>query len=85
MRIPRARRRPPDDATGDVVLVMGTAGAGKSTLAVSLVAEGYARLNRDETGGGLGGLLPRWRRISPPGAAGSSSTTRICPGPAATR
>jgi aryl-alcohol dehydrogenase-like predicted oxidoreductase/histidinol phosphatase-like enzyme len=58
MRMPRARRRPPDDATGDVVLVMGTAGAGKSTLAASLVAEGYERLNRDESGGGLGGLLP---------------------------
>jgi aryl-alcohol dehydrogenase-like predicted oxidoreductase/histidinol phosphatase-like enzyme/predicted kinase len=58
MRIPRARRRPSDDATGDVVLVMGTAGAGKSTLAASLVSEGYARLNRDEAGGGLGGLLP---------------------------
>jgi len=58
LRVPRARRRPPDDAPGDVVLVMGTAGAGKSTLAVSLVAEGYERLNRDEAGGRLGGLLP---------------------------
>jgi aryl-alcohol dehydrogenase-like predicted oxidoreductase/histidinol phosphatase-like enzyme/predicted kinase len=58
MRVPRARRRPPDDAPGDVVLVMGTAGAGKSTLAASLVAEGYERLNRDEAGGRLGGLLP---------------------------
>jgi aryl-alcohol dehydrogenase-like predicted oxidoreductase/histidinol phosphatase-like enzyme/predicted kinase len=58
MRVPRAQRRPSDDASGDVVLVMGTAGAGKSTLAASLVAEGYQRLNRDETGGGLGRLLP---------------------------
>jgi len=58
MRIPRARRRPPDDAPGDVVLVMGTAGAGKSTLAASLVKGGYERLNRDEAGGRLGGLLP---------------------------
>jgi histidinol phosphatase-like enzyme len=58
MRVPRARRRPPDGAPGDVVLVMGTAGAGKSTLAASLVADGYERLNRDETGGRLGGLLP---------------------------
>jgi len=58
MRTPRAERRPPDDATGDVVLVMGTAGAGKSTLAAALVAEGYERLNRDEAGGRLGGLLP---------------------------
>jgi len=58
MRIPRAQRRPPDDAPGDVVLVMGTAGAGKSTLAAALVAEGYERLNRDEAGGRLGALLP---------------------------
>jgi predicted kinase/histidinol phosphatase-like enzyme len=58
MRVPRARRRPADDAPGDVVLVMGTAGAGKSTLAASLRADGYERLNRDETGGRLGGLLP---------------------------
>jgi aryl-alcohol dehydrogenase-like predicted oxidoreductase/histidinol phosphatase-like enzyme/predicted kinase len=58
LRTPRARRRPPEDATGDVVLVMGTAGAGKSTLAAALVAEGYERLNRDEAGGRLGGLLP---------------------------
>jgi aryl-alcohol dehydrogenase-like predicted oxidoreductase/histidinol phosphatase-like enzyme len=58
MRVPRARRRPADDAPGDVVLVMGTAGSGKSTRAAELVAEGYERLNRDETGGGLGGLLP---------------------------
>jgi len=58
MRVPRAQRRPSDDAPGDVVLVMGTAGAGKSTLAASLVADGYERLNRDQTGGGLGRLLP---------------------------
>ena len=37
---------------------MGLPGAGKSTLAQSLVAEGYMRLNRDETGGSLNGLLP---------------------------
>jgi aryl-alcohol dehydrogenase-like predicted oxidoreductase/predicted kinase/histidinol phosphatase-like enzyme len=58
MRVPRARRRPPDDAPGDVVLVMGTAGAGKSMLAAALVEDGYERLNRDEAGGRLGGLLP---------------------------
>jgi aryl-alcohol dehydrogenase-like predicted oxidoreductase/histidinol phosphatase-like enzyme/predicted kinase len=58
MRVHRSRRRPPDDAPGDVALVMGTAGAGKSTLAVSLVEGGYERLNRDEAGGRLGGLLP---------------------------
>jgi aryl-alcohol dehydrogenase-like predicted oxidoreductase len=36
---------------GEVVLIMGLPGAGKSTAAQSFVAEGYARLNRDEDGG----------------------------------
>jgi histidinol phosphatase-like enzyme/predicted kinase len=44
--------------TGEVVLVMGLAGAGKSTLAGRFVAEGYHRLNRDDRGGSLRGLLP---------------------------
>jgi aryl-alcohol dehydrogenase-like predicted oxidoreductase/predicted kinase/histidinol phosphatase-like enzyme len=42
----------------DVVLVMGLPGAGKSTLAENLTADGYVRLNRDEAGGGLRDLLP---------------------------
>jgi len=58
LRVPRAARRPPDSATGDVVLVMGLPGAGKSTLAADLVERGYARLNRDEAGGRLGDLVP---------------------------
>jgi predicted kinase/histidinol phosphatase-like enzyme len=58
MRVPREARRPPDSAAGDVVLVMGTAGAGKSTLAADLAAGGYERLNRDEAGGRLADLLP---------------------------
>jgi len=41
---------------------MGLAGAGKSTLAGRLVAEGYHRLNRDEAGGSLRGLLPALER-----------------------
>jgi predicted kinase len=44
----------PGDGEGDVVIVMGIPGAGKSHLAASYVARGYARLNRDE----LGGTLP---------------------------
>jgi aryl-alcohol dehydrogenase-like predicted oxidoreductase/predicted kinase len=38
---------------GDVVLVMGIPGAGKSRVAEEYVARGYVRLNRDERGGSL--------------------------------
>jgi aryl-alcohol dehydrogenase-like predicted oxidoreductase len=38
---------------GDVVLVMGIPGAGKSRVAEDYVARGYFRLNRDERGGSL--------------------------------
>ena len=38
---------------GDVVLVMGIPGAGKSVLAEEYAARGYVRLNRDERGGTL--------------------------------
>jgi aryl-alcohol dehydrogenase-like predicted oxidoreductase/predicted kinase/histidinol phosphatase-like enzyme len=44
--------------TGEVVLVMGLPGAGKSTFAQSLTTNGYHRLNRDEAGGTLAQLLP---------------------------
>ena len=57
MRVPRAERRPPDDADGDVVVVMGMPGAGKSTVAAELERSGYARLNRDERGGSLADLV----------------------------
>jgi aryl-alcohol dehydrogenase-like predicted oxidoreductase/predicted kinase/histidinol phosphatase-like enzyme len=50
---------PPSAATGaEVALIMGLPGAGKSTLASRLVAQGYQRLNRDEAGGTLRDLLP---------------------------
>jgi aryl-alcohol dehydrogenase-like predicted oxidoreductase len=58
LRIPRGLRRPPDAGSGEVVLVMGLPGAGKSTIARDLVRQGYERLNRDEAGGRLAGLLP---------------------------
>jgi aryl-alcohol dehydrogenase-like predicted oxidoreductase/histidinol phosphatase-like enzyme/predicted kinase len=62
LRVPRSRRRPSGDADGDVVLVMGLPGAGKSTIAAGLVAHGYLRLNRDESGGSLKSLLPALER-----------------------
>ncbi len=52
------RTAAPARTDGEVVIVMGLPGAGKSTIAASLVGEGYARINRDEAGGTLQGLLP---------------------------
>jgi aryl-alcohol dehydrogenase-like predicted oxidoreductase/predicted kinase len=47
---PSPTRRP---SAGDLVVVMGIPGAGKSRVAESYVAQGYLRLNRDERGGSL--------------------------------
>jgi aryl-alcohol dehydrogenase-like predicted oxidoreductase len=59
-----ALRRPPVsvaslDASRDVTILMGLAGAGKSRLAESYVARGYERLNRDTLGGTLRGIAKR--------------------------
>jgi aryl-alcohol dehydrogenase-like predicted oxidoreductase len=43
----------PSEEDGDVVLVMGIPGAGKTRVAQEYVARGYLRLNRDERGGAL--------------------------------
>ncbi len=59
LRIPRVERRPADDAEGDVVIVMGSPGAGKTVFARDLEGAGYARLNRDALGGSLADLAPR--------------------------
>jgi adenylate kinase family enzyme len=40
-------------AGGEVAMVMGIPGAGKSRLAADYIERGYARLNRDERGGSL--------------------------------
>jgi aryl-alcohol dehydrogenase-like predicted oxidoreductase len=57
LRVPRSARRPPNGASGEVVLVMGMPGAGKSSTAAELTADGYERLNRDERGGTLSDLV----------------------------
>jgi aryl-alcohol dehydrogenase-like predicted oxidoreductase/predicted kinase len=50
---PQRARRPRSVRRGEVVLVMGVPGAGKSRLAANYVERGYVRLNRDERGGSL--------------------------------
>jgi aryl-alcohol dehydrogenase-like predicted oxidoreductase/histidinol phosphatase-like enzyme/predicted kinase len=61
----------PHPRDGEVVLIMGLPGAGKSTMAQAFVAQGYARLNRDTTGGSLTDLLPALDQLI------TSGTTRI--------
>ena len=50
-------------ADGEIVMIMGLPGAGKSTIATALVAEGYARINRDDIGGSLRQLVPVLDRL----------------------
>ena len=50
---PGGRSRAPTTREGEVVLVMGIPGSGKSLVAEKYVARGYVRLNRDERGGSL--------------------------------
>jgi aryl-alcohol dehydrogenase-like predicted oxidoreductase len=59
LRVPRAQRRPAQNTGGEVVVVMGMPGAGKSTLARDFETQGYTRLNRDQAGGRLVDLIPR--------------------------
>ena len=49
----RPRATAPPRTDGEVVLVMGIPGAGKSRIAADYVARGFVRLNRDERGGSL--------------------------------
>lgn len=55
---PRARAKAAQ-REGEVVLVMGVQGAGKSALVREWTERGYERLNRDEMGGTLHGLALR--------------------------
>jgi predicted kinase/histidinol phosphatase-like enzyme len=57
------RSEPAQPIDGELVLIMGLPGAGKSTLAREFVGQGYERLNRDETGGSLRELLPAIDRL----------------------
>jgi predicted kinase len=50
-------------------MIMGLPGAGKSTLAATFVEQGYTRLNRDEAGGTLAGLLPALDRAIESGSS----------------
>ncbi len=50
---PRRRRTQRRSLTGEVIVVMGIPGAGKSRIAEQYVAGDYRRLNRDERGGSL--------------------------------
>ena len=59
LRVSRAERRPRASTGGDVVVVMGMPGAGKTAIALEMEARGYERLNRDLLGGSLADLTPR--------------------------
>jgi aryl-alcohol dehydrogenase-like predicted oxidoreductase/histidinol phosphatase-like enzyme len=58
LRVPRAARRPAR-GDGEVAVVMGMPGAGKSVVARELESAGHARLNRDIAGGSLSALAKR--------------------------
>ena len=53
---PRLRTPGEASARGEVVILMGIPGAGKSRLAAGYVESGHQRLNRDERGGSLRAL-----------------------------
>jgi aryl-alcohol dehydrogenase-like predicted oxidoreductase len=53
---PRRARNAHARGDGEVVVVMGIPGAGKSRLAADYVARGFVRLNRDGRGGSLRGI-----------------------------
>jgi aryl-alcohol dehydrogenase-like predicted oxidoreductase len=67
-RRPTRARTAPSDDDGDVVLVMGIPGAGKTLLADEYQARGYVRLNRDERGGSLRALADALDEVLTAGA-----------------
>jgi aryl-alcohol dehydrogenase-like predicted oxidoreductase/histidinol phosphatase-like enzyme len=58
LRQPKAHAAAPIRSDGEVVLLMGMPGAGKSSAAEEFIAQGYRRLNRDAAGGRLADLVP---------------------------
>jgi predicted kinase len=54
----QSRVSAPVRTDAEIVLVMGLPGAGKTTLAHELAAQGYTRINRDDAGGTLRELMP---------------------------
>jgi predicted kinase/histidinol phosphatase-like enzyme len=62
LRVPRSTRRPATSAQGEVVLVVGMPGAGKSEIARAFEVQGFGRLNRDNRGGSLSDLVPELAR-----------------------
>jgi len=54
--VARGASDPRGAADGELVLVMGVQGSGKTTLARDWVERGYARMNRDERGGTMKAL-----------------------------
>lgn len=58
LRVPRPERRP-KTPRGEVVLIMGMPGSGKTFEARRLERSGFERLNRDDLGGSLHDLVPR--------------------------
>ena len=59
----------PSRRGAEVVIVMGLPGAGKTPLTEQFVAEGYQRINRDETGGTLRALTGDLERALVDGAS----------------
>jgi aryl-alcohol dehydrogenase-like predicted oxidoreductase len=59
----------PRRESGEVVMIMGIPGAGKTTLAETFVARGYTRLNRDDAGGTLTDLLPQLDTLADTGTS----------------
>lgn len=60
---PLSASSPGVKVNGEVVLLMGIQGAGKSELVASYEAQGYVRLNRDVLGGKLDDLIPRMHAL----------------------